>query len=100
MVSDELLLLMYPMNSMDICGSCSRCGNGSDTKREASRGDARGVLLRGIDAAAQRVAGVALARLGAGQPVIRRRGGRGSGCGSPVPGAGELDDAGFRRGQD
>ena len=49
MVSDELLLVMNPMNSTDIGSSSSLIPYRSDAERQPSGADPRGVVLGRMD---------------------------------------------------
>src|SRR6185295_8542709 len=70
MVSDELLLLMNPMNSTDISLSRFRYVICSEAERQTSGDRAGGVVLRRVNPAAQDIAIVPFERIGAGQAVI------------------------------
>ena len=70
MVSDELLLLMKPMNSTDMIVSMFVSLKAQRPSAARPSADAGGIVLRRVHAAAQDIAIVPLQRIGAGQAVI------------------------------
>src|SRR5216684_1259352 len=99
MVSDELLLVIYPMNSTDIGSSrvpvilaCT-----SNPERQAPGVDPRRVVLRRMNAPAQYITIVSFERVGTRQAVIAGQRQRILDHRNRVVRDRELDDVGFGR---